>query len=119
LALIAGIAIRFKFPPDKGKESIEYAAFKDLIPLVIAIPAAYLAFCFQRRNSYLQALRSLWSNMVGAVQAARTYTYTPEPSRELYSETLGKLGMVIEEVRGVFKNIPAKGSPVGWYPFEP
>ena len=46
-----------------------YATYKDLIPLVIAIPAAYLAFAFQRRGSYLQALRTVWEHMVGAVPA--------------------------------------------------
>jgi hypothetical protein len=32
---------------------------------------------------------------------------------------LVKLSAAIEEVRGVFKNVPAQGAPDGWYPFEP
>lgn len=96
-----------------------YATYKDLIPLVIAIPAAYLAFAFQRRGSYLQALRTVWEHMVGAVSGALTYTETDAPSRELQLQTLGKLSVAIEEVRGVFRNVPAAGSPDGWYPFEP
>lgn len=96
-----------------------YATYKDLIPLVIAIPAAYLAFAFQRRGSYLQALRTVWEHMVGAVAGALTYTDTESPTREQQLQTLGKLSVAIEEVRGVFRNVPAAGAPEGWYPFEP
>ena len=59
---------------------------------------------FQRRSSYLQALRALWEHMVGAIAGALTYTETESPTRDQQLQVLGKLSVVIEEVRGVFKN---------------
>jgi hypothetical protein len=104
---------------DRSTDGVAYSTFKDLLPLIIAIPAAYLAYSFQRRSSYLQALRFLWSAMIAAVQGAIDYTCVPNPSRELYLQTLLNLRVVIEEARGVFCNIPVKGKKKGWYPFEP
>jgi hypothetical protein len=115
LALALAVLLRRPFA---DAPSGYYSAYKDLIPLVIAIPA-YLAFAFQRRGSYLQALRTVWEHMVGAVAGALTYTETDAPSQELQLQTMGKLSVVIEEVRGVFRNVPAPGAPEGWYPFEP
>lgn len=116
VAIIAGLLLRRPFDQEA---SGYYAAYKDMIPLVIAIPAAYLAFAFQRRSSYLQALRSVWGHMVGAIAAALTYVDTESPTQEQQRQVLAKLSIAIEEVRGVFKNIPAGGSRDGWYPFEP
>lgn len=116
IALLLGIVLRILYP---DPSSLAYATYKDMMPLIIAIPAAYLASCFQQRNNYALSLRALWSHLIAAVSAAVVYTHVPAPSQELYTETLRKLGIVVEEVRGVFKNIPRKGYPNGWYPFEP
>jgi hypothetical protein len=116
ITLAAGVYLRF---PLDAEPSGAYTLFKDLIPLIIAIPAAYLAFAFQRRNSYLQALRALWSDMVDAISTALVYTKTAAPGQDQYLDTLRKLSAAIEEVRGVFKNVPVEHAPKGWYPFEP
>jgi hypothetical protein len=116
LAIIVAVLLRRPFGQDP---SAYYAAYKDTIPLVIAIPAAYLAFAFQRRSSYLQALRSVWGHMVEAIAEALTYTDTESPTQEQKLQVLAKLSVAIEEVRGVFKNIPSGRTHDGWYPFEP
>ena len=92
--------------------------FKDLIPLIIAIPAAYLGFCFQRRSSYQQALRQLWTNLIASVQQAFQYTHLKRPSEKEYSETLLSLSVSIEEVRGVYSNLKVTKTYDGLYPFE-
>jgi hypothetical protein len=96
-----------------------YQIYKDLMPPIIAIPAAYLAFAFQRRNSYVQALRSVWSHTVTGIAAALTYTDTSTPTQEQYLAILEKPSIAIEEVRGVYRNVPVKGCAGGWFPFEP
>jgi len=116
VAVALGVILRII---DNAPNGIIYSTYKDLLPLIIAIPAAFLAYSFQRRTSYVQALRSLWSNLISAVQGARSYTYVENPSQELYLKTLSTLSIVIEEARGVFCNIPAEGTQNGWYPFEP
>jgi hypothetical protein len=115
-AVILGLVLRVVY---KEPTSVVYPTYKDLIPFVIAVPAAFLAYGFQQRGSYLQGLRSLWGNMVGAIAAALTYTELPNPSKEQYAETLQRLSSTIEEVRGFYRNVPGDLATGGWYPFEP
>jgi hypothetical protein len=122
--VLAAFGVTFAFAvflraPFAEIESSKYKTFKDLMPMIIAVPAAYLAFAFQRRNSYLQALRTLWSHMVHAVAAAMAYTDLDAPSKAEHQAVLLKLGVAIEEVRAVFKNVPKAGDDDGLYPFEP
>ena len=116
LAIAAAIALRVSYPQPG---SLPYPTFKDLVPFIIAIPAAYLAFAFQRRASYLQAMRFTWTQTVNAVAAAMTYTEITSPDREHYIRTLEKLSAAIEEVRGVFMSAPASKHMGAWYPFKP
>ena len=115
LAIVVGVVLRLAFPQPGG---LVYQTYRDLIPLIIALPAAYLAQAFQRRASYVQGLRALWSSMVGAIAAALAYTDTPEPSKEQFTDVLRRLSGAIEEVRGFYANVPS-GTRTGWYPFEP
>ena len=105
IAIIFAVWLRAPFAVE---ETSRYRTYKDILPLVIAIPAAYLAFAFQRRNSYLQALRALWSQIVGAITEALTYTEMSSPSQAEHLVVLSSLRAAIEEVRGVFKNVPAR-----------
>jgi hypothetical protein len=115
-AIVVGVVLRLAFP---GPASPVYQTYRDLIPLIIALPAAFLAQAFQRRASYMQGLRSVWANMVNAVAAALTYAETPAPSKEQYVDVLRRLSAVIEELRGFYANVPSGMGPGGWYPFEP
>jgi hypothetical protein len=47
------------------------------------------------------------------------YTDTPHPSWDLYITTMGNLSTVIDEVRGVYENMPGGAHLKGWFPFEP
>ena len=116
LVIVLGVVLRMRFPDN---DSQVYGTYKDLIPLAIALPAAYLAYVFQSRSAYLTGLRAVWSRLADAVGTAIAYTELPSPTREAHAETLRKLSTVIEEVRGMYKNVPARGAPDGWYPFEP
>lgn len=115
IALIGGLVIYFRDDTDK---KVNYQIFKDLIPLIIAIPAAYLGFCFQRRSSFLQSLRLLWTNIIAAVNGAIQYTNFPETTDKQYAETLLQISRCIDEVRGVYKNLGEKKGETGYYPFE-
>ena len=113
--LFTGLLIYYNDTSDKR---IHYQIFKDLIPFAIAIPAAYLGFCFQRRSSFLQALRQLWSNLIISVNSAIQYTHLTESTDKQYGETLVLLSKSIDEVRGVYKNLKEKEDGIGLYPFE-
>lgn len=95
-----------------------YRTYKDLVLLIIATPAAYLVYSFQRRTEFTKTLRDLWLHMVEAVQISVDYTHYESPSAEQYGNVLTKLSTAIDEVRGVFKNIEEKDGRGGRYPFE-
>ena len=112
--VLAGILLRWRFPgPDSW-----YGAFKDMIPIIVAVPAAWLGFSFQRRHSYLQQLRILWSTLVRAIASARMYSTSSEPKGDEWQGALCHLSIAIDEVRGVFCNSGESPTNVGLYPFE-
>lgn len=120
-AIVAAIAIRIF---DNTREAVVYSTYKDLIPLLIALPAAWLGYCLQRRNSYMQQLRSLWSKLVETIQHANQYTYLDSPTKEQHATSCQKISIAIDEIRGVFMNLgeSSRGgykSGKGLYPFEP
>ena len=89
-----------------------------LLPIFLAFPAAFLAAGFNRRNSYLQALRDLWQRLIPAVQTAIQYTHLTSPSQADFSRTQEALASAIDLLRGVFRNVPMSGSSTGLYPYE-
>ena len=115
IALIAGLIIYYV---DNTEKKIHYQIFKDLMPLTIAIPAAYLGFCFQRRSGFLQALRQLWTNLITSVNSAIQYTHLTDTTDKQFGETLVLLSKSIDEVRGVYKNLKETEGDIGLYPFE-
>lgn len=116
LAVMAGIYLRVKFP---GKDDPVYGLYKDLLPFAIAIPAAWLGYCFQRRGSYLQALRSVYYEVVSAVNGAVDYTrWSTERTEADFRKTIERLSIAVDSVRGVFENVPRKEYPLGVYPYE-
>lgn len=116
IAIGIGVLIRIYDSTDNG---IVYETYKDMIPFIIAIPVSWLGFCLQRRFSYLQQLRVLWSTLINAIQKANSYTYVTNPTCEQFCATLSCLSASIEEIRGVFKNIEETEEDIGLYPFEP
>jgi hypothetical protein len=120
LAIGLGIILRILFPEDKQGHSgpwYGYGTYQGLLPFIIAIPAAWLSYCFQRRGSYLAALRSLWDDLIPAVYQAVQYTYLNKPDEQQYLATVKDLDIVIDSLRGVFQNIPSS-DPIGLYPYE-
>ena len=95
-----------------------YNTFKDAVPLLVAIPAAWLAFCVQRRQAYLKDVRDLWAKLVLAVQDAIQYTHLTEPPQAEYAKTLKSLSIIAEELRAVFQNIGETRGNTGIFPFE-
>ncbi len=116
LCVLTGVTLRIF---DATEEQKIYSTFKDLLPLIFAVPLGYLGFCFQRRNSFMSSLKFLWKNMIAAVNEAIQYTHREENSQEDFGAVLTSLSEVIDELRGVYKNIGETESNIGRYPFEP
>ena len=86
---------------------------ESLIPLFLGLPLAAAVYAFNRRNSYLQALRQLWATLVPAAQEAIQYTHLPAPSQAEFAQTQKALSTAIDGLRGVFEN-----TRDGLYPYE-
>ena len=91
---------------------------ESLIPIALGIPLATTANAFNRRSSYLQALRHLWDGLVPAAQEAIRYTRLSGPTERDFIGTQSTLSVAIDELRGVFENVPASGTRHGLYPYE-
>lgn len=114
-ALVVGLYLYYS---NEANKSHHYPIYKDLMPLIIAIPAAYLGFCFQRRASFLLALRLLRTNLTTAVNVTLQYTYKRETSSDDYTNTLISISKSIDEVRCVYRNLRESKNDDGHYPFE-
>jgi hypothetical protein len=116
IALIAGIILKSIDPANR--DSVPYNTFKDLVPLIIAIPAAWLSYCFQRRQAYLKDVKDLWAKLAGAVQDAIQYTHRTAPDQVEFGKVLKALSLATEEIRAVFANVGEDKNSVGLFPFE-
>jgi hypothetical protein len=114
-AIVFGIVLKIY---DTSKGEVIYTTFKDLIPLIIAIPAAWLGFCFQRRQVYLKDVREIWSKLVVTFQDVMQYNYLEKPTQSDYGQVLKQLSIIIDELRAIFSNLGENSKNIGLYPFE-
>ncbi len=115
LALFVGITF---YITGANEEFRYFGMFKELFPIIAALPLAYLGFCFQRRSNFHSALRQLWVNMIHAVNKSILYTEFRVETEKEYLEALLLLSKSIDEVRGVYFNIQETSTDKGYYPFE-
>ena len=114
LLLATAMVLKFYYRADEA-----YSAIKDFSSLAIATGAAYLAYCFQRRQAFLVSLRDLWKELVEAKGRLIEYTHNPEPDPAAFNEAHRILSKAIDTVRGVYRNVDETEKEIGYYPFEP
>jgi len=96
-----------------------YMVLKDFSSIIVAIPAAYLVYCFQRRQAFLVSLRDLWKEMVDAKGELIQYTNDSCPDQAAFGKAHDKLSKATDLVRGVYRNVGETERNIGLYPFEP
>ena len=97
--------------PEKAK------SFLALSPVAIALPAAYLANCFQRRALFVSSLRALWSDAVEA--KGLLVRYCLSAGQTDYYEAWTGLSNVVDKARAVYRNMGETDQEVGIRSFEP
>jgi hypothetical protein len=102
----------------KIDNSAKSELFKTVKELMIPIFAAYIAYRYQQRSSFLEELREYWRNAVKAISCAIQYTHQTAPSQKEYGETLALISQSIDELRALFKNIDEEKDETGLFPFE-
>ena len=92
---------------------------KDYASIFVAIAAAYLTYCFQRRQAFLVSLRELWHKCIEAKAELIDYTHDPTPDRTKFGKAHRTLSTAIDMVRAAYCNIGETKTSIGLYPFEP
>lgn len=92
---------------------------KDFASIFLAVAAAYLAYCFQRRQTFLTSLRDLWNKAIEAKAELIDYTHNPRPNRESFGKAHRSISTAIDMVRAVYCNVRESRTSIGLYPFEP
>ncbi len=114
MAMICGLAYaKFAAQPKL------YELLRDVIPLLVALLAAYFAQVLQQRAAFVASLRSLWSHLIEAKIALLRYSYDPSPTWETYQDAYDSLSRAIDDVRSIYRNYGESKEYIGWYPYEP
>jgi hypothetical protein len=96
-----------------------YATSKDFAGFFLAVAAAYLAYCFQKRHAFLAALRELWHACIEAKADLIAYTHLPSPSQTDFERAARCISIAIDMMRAVYRNVGETEQEIGLYPFEP
>ena len=112
ITALAGIVLFYQDP--KGA----FEVYKEVSGFLVAAPAAWLAYAFQRRQKYLEDIHEIWKDMVNAVQDAIQYTHLVEWNDDKYAQAQKNFSCVIDELRAVFMNIGETTSSMGLFPFK-
>jgi hypothetical protein len=111
--IVVGVLIQVRSGPTA------FGVFKDLMPVAISIAAVYLAHVFQERSMFIQALRSLWSDLIEAKNELLAYAHLPAPTPEDYTKAYRTIATAIDEMRGGYRNVGEDEEHVGYFPYEP
>jgi len=85
----------------------------------VTVVAAYLASVFQKRHSFIEALREEWRDIIKAKSALFAYTQIEKPTQRDYVAAFCAISETIDNMRSVYKNVGETNRLVGLYPYEP
>lgn len=96
-----------------------YEFLRDMSLLIATGGVAYITNIYQKRSSFLDALKQEWRDIIAAKSALFSYTQLEEPTLEHYLETFCKLSETIDNMRSVYQNVGETDDLVGLYPYAP
>jgi hypothetical protein len=112
LALAALLGVALLYPAFRD-------VLKDFASIFLAIAAAYLTYCFQRRQAFLVSLRDLWHKCIEAKAELIEYTHDPKPDRAKFGKAHRALSTSMDLMRAAYCNVGETKTSIGLYPFEP
>ncbi len=99
------------------KDSYEY--LRDMSLLIATGGVAYITNMFQKRSSFVEALKEEWRDIIATKSALFAYTQLERPTQEQYVATFCKLSETIDNMRSVYRNVGETDDLVGLYPYAP
>jgi hypothetical protein len=128
LAVVLAISLLAKFVDHisalrgSGIEAIlkdAYEYLRDMSLLIATGGVAYITNVFQKRHSFVEALKEEWRDIIATKSALFAYTQLARPTLEQYLETFCKVSETIDNMRSVYQNVGETKTLVGLYPFAP
>ena len=99
------------------KDAYEY--LRDMSLLIATGGVAYVANVYQKRSSFIEALKEEWRDIIAAKSALFSYTQLEQPTLEHYLAAFCKLSETIDNMRSVYRNVGETGDLIGIYPYVP
>src|SRR5262245_51850400 len=96
-----------------------YEFLRDMSLLIATGGVAYVANIYQKRQSFIDALKEEWRDIIAAKSALFTYTQLERPTTEQYLATFCQLSETIDNMRSVYRNVGETNALVGLYPYAP
>jgi len=128
LAVVLGISLFAKFADHLGlpKGGLAEGLLKDLyefirdMSLLLATGGvAYVTNVFQKRNSFIDSLKTEWRDIVATKSTVFAYTQIERPTEEQYMWAFCKLSETIDNMRIVYRNVGETDGQIGLYPYAP
>ena len=95
-----------------------FELFKELTPVVVLLPAAWIGYSFQRRISFVNDLRAFWPQLVEAIQRSIEYLRREDGDIDEFERTLTALRSRIDDARALFRRKTPSETATGNYPYE-
>ena len=89
------------------KDGYEY--LRDMSLLIATGGVAYITNMFQKRSSFVEALKEEWRDIIATKSALFAYTQLERPTLEQYIDTFCKLSETIDNMRSVYRNVGETG----------
>jgi hypothetical protein len=96
-----------------------YEFLRDMSLLIATGGVAYIANVYQKRQSFIEALKEEWRDIIAAKSALFTYTQLERPTTEQYLATFCRLSETIDNMRSVYRNAGETEALIGLYPYAP
>lgn len=122
VALFTRLAEHIPGIAETGAEAIAksiYDYLKDMALVFITVVATYLAGVFQKRQSFIEALKEEWREIVKAKSALIAYTQLDTPNPEAYMGAFLAMSETLDNMRTVYANVGETEELIGLYPFAP
>jgi hypothetical protein len=121
-SFLAKIADHIPYIAGTGVERLLKDAYEfvcDMSLLIATGGVAFVANVYQRRQSFIDALKEEWRDIIAAKSALFTYTQLERPTVEQYLATFCKLSETIDNMRSVYQNVGETDALIGLYPYAP
>jgi hypothetical protein len=122
ISFLAKIADHIPYLAGSGAAQLlkdAYEFLRDMSLLIATGGVAYIANVYQKRQSFIDALKEEWRDIIAAKSALFTYTQQERPSVEQYLATFCKLSETIDNMRSVYQNVGETSDLIGLYPYAP